>query len=875
MTPCPSPEQLARLLSDQLPDAERNALESHIAQCPRCQHALGADAEEPSRWRRLLESSELGNLARDEQTKLTGNGGARELEPRDEFIGRLRRLGAKAEASSAKTALLPAPPGSGTDGGGVAGPPAWPPSPAGSAGGEGHGQTWPTVAGYEILKELGRGGMSVVYLARHVSLERLTALKMILDADPEYRKRLYAEAQAVARLDHPNIVHIYDIGEHQGLPFLALEYVKGGSLHDRINKSPQPIRAAAELVETCARAMHYAHQQGIIHRDLKPANILLQQQVTKETTSAVGSFIPKVTDFGVAKLLGADGATRTGMLVGTPSYMAPEQAGGAREVGPRTDVYALGAILYELLTGRPPFLAADPLDTLLQVRFQEPVPPTALQPKVPRDLDTICLKCLQKESTKRYATANDLADDLRRFLNGEPIHARPPGPLKRVAHWVRRHPLATGSLAALLLAIATGLAGLSYGYVAARAAFSTEAAKRKESEEALYFIRIYLIEKLWQGNDIEQARVLLEECMPRAGETDLRGWEWSFLKRLCNTESLKAENQKAGVPGADESAAWRRLNEHADRRGIDNMAFSPDSRELLLVPHGSQEVQRLDLRTGRELGRTTVPLGKSRGGYCLASSGRVLAASSMENCRVAKVWDIAAPGTSSVAVARELGTFQGHDAPITSMSLTADGSRLATTAWEDTTPARSAEIKIWDVATGRALFSISADSPSTVPLAFSPQGRYFSCCGREGTVRVWDADVGKQVLACMAHSGGVGCSAFSPDGAHLATGGVEDGTVCVWDPASGQMQNQLRGHKHGLTWLAFSPDGKRLASLDNAGEVRLWDPVTGQQALILGEQGAKSPPQAWSYGQVMFSPDGRCIASSHLDGSISVWDAGE
>src|SRR5262245_34895901 len=277
------------------------------------------------------------------------------------------------------------------------------------------------VAGYEILEVLGRGGMGIVYQARQVKLKRLVALKMILSgghAGPAELARFRTEAEAVARLQHPNIVQIYEVGEQDGRPFFSLEYVDGGSLAQKLGGTPIPPRAAAQLVETLARAVQSAHDRGIVHRDLKPSNILLtvdraQWAVSGKEKSAELSqvtdhwpptTVPKIADFGLAKQLDEDsGQTRTGAVMGTPSYMAPEQAAGRlKEIGPVTDVYALGAILYETLTGRPPFRAASTVETLEQVRFQEPVPPSRLQPRLPRDLETICLKCLEKDPRQRY-----------------------------------------------------------------------------------------------------------------------------------------------------------------------------------------------------------------------------------------------------------------------------------------------------------------------------------------------------------------------------------------------------------------------------------------------------------------------------------------
>jgi serine/threonine-protein kinase len=317
------------------------------------------------------------------------------------------------------------------------------------------------VTGYEVLGVLGRGGMGVVYKARQVGLNRTVALKMVLAGDlagAEQLERFRDEAEAVARLQHPNIIQIHDIGERDGRPFFSLEFVEGGSLADRLDGTPWPPADAARLLETLARAIHEAHARGIVHRDLKPANVLL--------TSAG---VPKVTDFGLAKRLDVDsGRTRSGAIMGTPSYMAPEQAGGKPGlVGPAADVYALGAILYELLTGRPPFKAATPLETVVQSATEEPVPPGRLVPGLPRDLETIALKCLQKDPARRFASAEALADDLHRYLAGEPIVARAVGPLERAAKWARRRPTVAALAATVVAVSAAGLAGILWGWRAA------------------------------------------------------------------------------------------------------------------------------------------------------------------------------------------------------------------------------------------------------------------------------------------------------------------------------------------------------------------------------------------------------------------------
>jgi len=303
-----------------------------------------------------------------------------------------------------------------------------------------------SVGCYEVLDILGRGSMGVVYRARHRGLGHQVALKMLGAADhgDDALARFRLEAAAVARLSHSGVVHLYEFGEYDGQPFFAQGYIDGGSLHDRLKNGPLPARGTAMLLEKLARAVQHAHEHGIIHRDLKPANVLMTRKAE-----------PKVADFGLAKDLDADQQlSRTGHVLGTPAYMAPEQAAGhVRAVGPARDVYALGVILYECLTGRVPFRAPTTFETLQLVLTREPVPPRPLAAGLPRDLETICLRCLEKEAGKRYQSAADLADDLGRFLRGEPVAARPVGRPERAWRWCRRNP----AVAALLAAVAATL----------------------------------------------------------------------------------------------------------------------------------------------------------------------------------------------------------------------------------------------------------------------------------------------------------------------------------------------------------------------------------------------------------------------------------
>jgi tetratricopeptide (TPR) repeat protein len=400
----------------------------------------------------------------------------------------------------------------------------------------------PTVPGYEILGVLGRGGMGVVYKAQQTKLKRLVALKMILagaQAGPKLLHRFLVEARAEARLQHTNIVQIYEIGEHEGRPYFSLEFVEGESLDKKLAGTPQPPRVAAEWVEVLARAMQYAHQQGVVHRDLKPANVL---RATDGTL--------KITDFGLAKQLDEDvGQTKSGAILGTPSYMSPEQAyGRSAQVGPLTDVYALGAILYEALTGRPPFKGSTVWDTLEQVVSQEPVAPRQLQPNLPRDIQTICLKCLQKEPHDRYANALDLADDLRRFQTNVPILARPTPLWERCLKWVRRRPAVAALSGAVILGVVVLVAG-HYIHLNRRIdalVADAQAAKRDKVENFTLKGRAAMEREQWdqaRGEFDQALGIIRAEPGLAYLEPEVKGWQERAAVQLASKEAARVARE--------------------------------------------------------------------------------------------------------------------------------------------------------------------------------------------------------------------------------------------------------------------------------------------------------------------------------------------
>jgi WD40 repeat protein len=569
--------------------------------------------------------------------------------------------------------------------------------------------------GYTIERELGTGGMGVVYLARQEGLERPVALKMIRPAmltGADELARFVQEARVLARLRHPHIVQVFDIGTHQGQPFFSLEYCSGGSLARKLAGTPLPARDAARLVEQLAGAVAAAHAEGVLHRDMKPSNVLID-----------ASGAPKITDFGLAYRLDADsGLTRTGVILGTPAYMAPEQARGDKALTVGVDVWALGAILYECLTGRPPFKGATVGETLEQVRTREPVPPRALAPSVPRDLETICLKCLRKEPGRRYASAAELAADLQRFLEGRPIQARPVGAMERAGLWVRRNPGLAGLLVVAALGVlATVVVSIVFAVVkswdAATLAqqardLETEVGRKKarevELERMLLTASLRRVGVLWRDNPVEARQILADprQCPPAA-----RDFAWGYLRRLTAENCTELATEKQAIRG---------------------VAWLPDDERVVAITRSSTQVG-------------------------------AMGAMRVWNARTGQV----------------LGSFEDPLLYLATLAVAPEGKTIVTGSSAEID---RAQVILWDLDTLRARRRFSYPAKFVRALATSRTGRFVVAGMNTGEVVVWDLDRPDAApWSVPAHKDLVWGVAITDDGNRVASCCTATGTVCIHD----------------------------------------------------------------------------------------------
>jgi WD40 repeat protein len=834
---CPPTDHLERLLGDNLAVAEREEIAAHLEGCPDCQR-------------------EMERQFRATPARAAPPAGA-DPEPRTEFLSRLKQCCPPLADTQSQAEVSPA---------------------------------WPHVPGYEVLGVLGRGGTGVVYKARQRGLNRVVALKVVLaggHASPAELSRFRAEAEAVARLQHPNIVQVHEVGEHRGLPFFSLEFCAGGSLAQRLDGPPLEPGQAAGLVEVLARAVHHAHQNGVVHRDLKPANVLLSFSRDPEGSalpsgSRLNEAVPKIADFGLARRLDVTGATSTGAVMGTPSYMAPEQAQGlTHEIGPAADVYALGAILYELLAGRPPFKAPQPLDTMLLVVSQDALPPRRLQPSLPRNLETICLKCLHKEPRRRYASAQDLADDLRRFLRGEPTRARPAGAAERAWRWCRRNRGVAALAAAILLLLLLAAVGASVAAVyLGRQRDLAVRAERDRTEQLFHALfaqarakrysgqmgqRFEALEALRQASEIARTLELDEkhveelrtEAIACLALTDLKPLrEWPNSPPLGYTAAFDPELERYAYGDADGVVLLCRA---ADQEVVARLeppgpgavhvrpAFSPDGRFLAAGYWFRDHLDSVVWDLG-EGGAPRQVLEVSYSEFAFRPDSRAIAVAQPD--ATVLLCDLVGGGRKKVPAGDV-----GHG-----LVFRPDGRQLAFICPNGTW------VSILDLETGERLPPLDhADDVNA--LGWSPDGRLLAAGSDDRNVYVWDVPARKHQAILEGHQGRVFRLEFSPAGDLLASDSL-DRTTRLWDPISGRLLVTA-----GQRMVRFSRDGSRLGFHDDL-RLGTWRVADGRECRVLhhGRVGNRAGWLGYRGPEGLdFGPDGRLLAAAAGDG-IHLWD---
>ncbi len=708
---------------------------------------------------------------------------------------------------------------------------------------------------YELLEEVARGGMGVVYKARQVSLNRIIALKMILAgqlASDRDVHRFHAEAEATAQLDHPGIVPIYEVGEHEGQQYFSMGYVPGGSLADKLRDGPLPPREAAEYVKSVAEAIAYAHERGVIHRDLKPGNVLLD---------ANGE--PKVTDFGLAKRIEGDSdLTTTGQILGTPAYMSPEQAGGkTSENTPQSDVYSLGAILYALLTGRPPFQADSPVETLMQVLNEEPIAPRRLNPSVPIDLETICFKCLEKDPLRRYASVADLETEIERYQGGKPIQARPVGRATRTWKWCRRNPVlaSTGGLAALAL-LSTAVLGsifaiyqsetanrLRIEQVNTAKALDESQSQRSRAEEQLlrtegqlYGNQIASALSQWRLHNVMAASAYLRETAP-----EWRGWEYDFLGTLFQRGRRVVFKRDAGIlegsPDYGEAIAA-----YGNR-----VAFLEYPDSILVI----------DSTTGRMTAQCEMP-DDEQFSTLLLDGDRII---SVSDDGLLCIWDA---GEGQLKQSKKLFD-EDVDTLMMSIALSPDGSKLACI--------NSFSLWICDLSALKLTLHNEHESMINLPqspgadgsngIAWSPDGKTIAISNFD-EVYLWDVNAARPGGTLESHSSRITSLAFSDDAHRLVTGS-DDGAVKIWDLGSLREEREFGfTAEKKVAAVAFCSKGTRVAAADLYACTHLWNLDRPSESVVISGHSELA-------GCIVFTPDGSKLLSVSFDGSIHLFEVAD
>jgi WD40 repeat protein len=718
---------------------------------------------------------------------------------------------------------------------------------------------WPTVPGFEVLAVLGQGGMGVVYKALQRSLNRFVAIKTILPGiGAEGLARFQVEAEATAKLNHPHLVAVYEVGNlapagKPPAPFLVMEFVGGGTLDKLLDNTPQSANQSAELMATLADAVQHAHDHGIVHRDIKPANVLLAEGKSPPW--------PKISDFGLAKSLERPIAlTVTGAIMGTPGYMAPEQARGEESVGPAADIYALGTILYQMITGRPPFLGATALDTLHQVLHDDPVAPRQLVPSIPKDLETICLKCLEKEPKKRYASCRELAADLRRFLAGEPTLARPPGWLERSVRWVRRNPTLATLIIVSTVAVLTMLVGSYLNNQSLRRAYRNVQRSEEEGRRAL--VRL----------GVEQGMSCLDD-----GHAALAlSWFASTLELGCPEEQLRQHRIRYGTTLRTLPQLAHMWVHNAPLRVA---LFSPDGKRVLMAGDAGTAHLR-DVDTGKDWVTMKHP------------SAVTCAVFGKDGCVVL------GGGKGQVRVhflgRREAVSFSpGHSAAVSTLEALPGGLVLSASA--DKTAG------LWRVADGKPVFAPWKHPKAVLAASANFDGSRIATACADGRVRLFDGKSGSPVGKPLEHPTSVHAIAWHPKGELLATG-CADGSVRLWG-ADGKTRF-MRNHRATVVQVAFSPDGQRLVSASDDSTARIWAVSNGYELAVMrhtsgingatfspngllvlttgddntarvwtvgGEAATPWLPQVGSVQAACFSPDGKMVLTGSVDHSARLW----